>query len=377
MKTIAYRKVFKNYLIANIYSKMSNGCFYSPFSLSIDDMNRLILINFEKDPDEFYNTFELQQASDKTGKKYLLVVAYRNDGGSDIYYQPGYLFASQASVLNDVTFFARALENAKFEITKGCLDVYFTFNDKYGRRIKVIVNENKKLKNNPFYLLAPVGVVSKKPSSLPIYSLYEMSFTKRKNTNIEIEIDEVKHKPDTFPLPIDYSKNYFTRYSTDAFNVDWNKNFHGQLFPLMPGKKTRLEDNGVAYELVNNNGHYEIKDIRTTNHKHYLNINFFPPLPDIVCLVDDVALNGKFMTTTDKTIGTIRGEYYLKRHGQEIELKIQANKGWIPNENRFILKLLFLIVKVFKDWPKSYIWNATIKLNETDHPVMKSSWSRI
>ena len=50
-------------LNGNIYSKASDGHFYSPFSLSIDNMEHLILINFEKNPDKYYNTFELQQAS--------------------------------------------------------------------------------------------------------------------------------------------------------------------------------------------------------------------------------------------------------------------------------------------------------------------------
>lgn len=377
MENIVYQKEIRNYFITDIYSKRSNGSFYSPFSLSIDDMGRLILINFEKDPDEFYNTFELQQASDKTGKRFLLVIAYRNNGGSDIYYQPGYPFASQASVLNDISFIISPLVDAKFEINAGCLNVYFAFEDKCGRNIKVKVYENKKPKNKPFFLIAPVGVTSKQPTSLPIYSLYEMSFTKRRITDIDIEIDKVKHKPDTFPLPMDNSINYFTRYSTDTFNVDWNKNYNGRLLPLMPGKKNKIEDRGVVYELVNNNGHYEIKEMSTTNGKHSLNINFSPPLPDIICLKDAVITNGKFMTKTDNSTGSIRGEYYLKRHGNEIEIKIHPNKGWVPNENKLFLKLLFLIVKVFKNWPKSYVWNATIKLNETNHPLMRSSWSRL
>lgn len=377
METTVYQNEVRNYSRTEIYSKKSDGTFYSPFNLSVDDMDSLILINFEKDPDEFYSVFELQQACDRNGIKYLLVVAYRTDGGADIYHQPEYPFASQASILNDVTFIARSLEGAKFEITNGNLDVYFAFDDRYGRKVNVKVNENRKLKNNPFCLLAPVGVVSGKPSSLPIYSLNEMSFTKRKNTDIEIEIDKVKHKPDTFPLPIDYSKNYFTRYSADVFNVDWNRNFHGQLSPLMPVKNIKLEDQGVVYELVSNSGHYEIKGMITSSRKHSLNINFSPPLPDIACLTEDLIINGKFMTITDKPAGSIRGEYYLKRQGYEIELKVHPNKGWIPDENRFILKLLFLIVKIFKDWPKSYVWNATIRLNETNHPEIRSGWSRI
>ena len=102
--------------INDIYSKSSYGSFYPPFNLSIDSMEHLILVNFEKDPDKYYNTFELQQEPDKTGRKRLLVIAYRNDGGADVYNQSGYPLASQESLLNDVNFKVCPLEGAKFEV---------------------------------------------------------------------------------------------------------------------------------------------------------------------------------------------------------------------------------------------------------------------
>jgi hypothetical protein len=83
----------------DVYSKMSDGIFFSPFSLSIDAMGHLILVNFEKDPDEFYNTFELQQARDINGERSYLVIAYRKDGSSDVYHQSSFPFGSQANIL--------------------------------------------------------------------------------------------------------------------------------------------------------------------------------------------------------------------------------------------------------------------------------------
>lgn len=297
----------------DVYSKMSEGIFFSPFSLSIDDMEHLILVNFEKDSDEFYHTFELQQASDKNGKNRFLVIAYRKDGSTDVYHQDGFPFGSQSSLLNDVNFFVRPMENAKFEVSADYLEVYFAFEDKTHREIKVMVKETNRLKKNPFFLLAPIGVVPKKPVSLPVYSLYEMSFTKQKYSVIEIEIDKVKHKPDTFPLPIDYAKNYFTRYSTETFNVDLNKNFHGPLLPLKPDKNNNIENKGINYELIDNDGHYEIKGMNAKNKKHQININFSPPIPDIICLKDEVIVDGDFNITTDKSTGRIGGRFHLQR----------------------------------------------------------------
>lgn len=364
-------------LINDIYSKSSDGSFYPPFSLSVDDMEHLILINFEKDSDKYYNTFELQQARDKSGRKWLLVIAYRNDGGADVYHQSGYPLASQGSLLNDVNFTISPLEGAKFEVNADQLDVFFAFKDRYDREIRVVATENRKPHNNPFFLLAPIGTVAKQPKSFPVYSLYGMSFAKRRHTDIEIRIDVKRHKPDTFPLPVDSAKNYFTRYSADTFNVDWNENFKGQLQPLFPGEGSRTEYSNVIYELVDNRGHREIKGMSAKNNKHQINIDFSPPVPDIACLRAGLIMNGVFAITTDGSAGSIRGKYHVRSQGNETEISIHPDKGWIPNEKRLLLKLMFMIVKVFKDWPKSYVWKANIKFDATNYPVMKSGWERI
>ena len=128
----------------NIYTSNPTGRFFSPFNLVIDDMQKLILINFEKDPDEHYNILEFQQASTKNDKNCFLVIAYRKDGAADIYHQVDYPFCSQASVLNDVSFFISPLENAKFEVKADRLEVYFSFQDKMGREITVKVNESER-----------------------------------------------------------------------------------------------------------------------------------------------------------------------------------------------------------------------------------------
>jgi hypothetical protein len=360
----------------NTYSKKSDGCFYSPFRITIDDMEHLILVNFEKDPDEFYNTFELQTARDKNGRKRFLVIAYRKDGSTDVYYQPGYPFASQAGILNDSEFIESPLEDAKFEVIADRLEVFFSFTDKKGRRITAKVQEDKIRKKKPFFLLAPVGVISRQPVSLPVYSLYRMSFVRKKYSDIEIDIDEVKHRPDTFPMPIDCSRNFFTRYSSDTFNVDLNKDVNGPLSPLIP-VKNKIQAEGITYELNDNNGHFEIKRMVAGNRKHEVIIELSPPLPDIACLNDKMQYEGNFTIATDNSTGNLTGKYFLVKQVDEILLQLKPSGGWHPNEKRRILKILFLAVKVFKDWPKSYVWNARISLSGSAPMVIKSNWERV
>lgn len=213
--------------------------------------------------------------------------------------------------------------------------------------------------------------------SLPVYSLYEMSFAKQKLTDIEIAIDNVTHKPDTFPIPVDCAKNYFTRYAVDTFNVDWNKNFNGPLSPLTPGNDGMLEDKGITYETAEHSEHIEIKRISTKNREHTLTIEFFPAIPDMVCLKPDTDINGIFSITTDHAAGNISGNYLIRRLANDIDFQMNPSGGWKPNESRLILKILFFLIKIFKEWPKSYLWHAHIKLDDTDRPTMLSAWERI
>lgn len=361
----------------SIYSKPSDGSFFSPFGFSIDSMEQLILVNFEKDPDELYHTFEMQRACDESGRKSFLVIAYRTDGAVDIYHQPAFSFGSQTSILNDVTLFERPMEDATFEVDAHRLEVYFSFADKTGRPVTVRVTESNRAKKKPFFLLAPVGVVSRQPAVLPVYSLYGMSFTKQKFTKIEITIGGVMHKPDPFALPVDCSKNYFTRYSADVFNVDWNPNFNGPLVPLFPGQNNTVEQNGTTFEIVHCDGHPEIKSMSARNRKHQVQVRFSPPFPDVACLNPDTDLSGEFVIQPDSPAGVISGTYYLRSTGDEVILQFSPAGGWQPGERRWILKFLFFVVKIFKEWPKSYVWNARIQFNGGGNPVMQSGWARM
>ena len=149
------------------------------------------------------------------------------------------------------------------------------------------------------------------------------------------------------------------------------------LSPIQPNGQSHVEDHGIDYELTENQGHYEIKSVSAKNEKHQIKIEFSPSFPDMVCLRNHITVNGRFTIGTDQTKGTISGNYRLKKGENKIALHVQPKNGWQPHENRWILKILFLMVKVFKDWPKSYFWSADIQWDDAKQPVMRSSWKRV
>lgn len=360
----------------SIYAKKSDGFFITPFNLSIDAMRQLMLIPFEKDPDRYYNLFEIQKASSGNGDARLLVIAYKNDGTADVYYQEDYPLASQSYILNHALFIKTNFNETRFEVNLNNLKVVVSFKDKYGRDIFLSVEESGTEQKKPFTLLAPVGIISKDPQTLPIYYMYKMSFVKKNSSKIKILIDDLSHKPDDFQLPIDCSSNYFTRYSLDTFNADWNKSFQGTPVMLAP-ESNCLTDSGVFYELNNNREHFEIKRMSAQREQHNILIEFSPPVPDLLCLKNNIFTEGEFSIMSDKSAGYIKGNYQVKKEMDQVQIKIHPSGGWVPNEKRLIIRLMLKVVSVFKIWPKSYVWSAIIKNDKAGNLHMESKWERI
>lgn len=56
---------------------------YPPFSIGIDPMDRLLLINFEKDPDSIYVGYEPQVIKNTPhGESHLIILCAQNGRGS-------------------------------------------------------------------------------------------------------------------------------------------------------------------------------------------------------------------------------------------------------------------------------------------------------
>ncbi len=60
----------------------------NPFFINIDTMQRLLLINFENDPDSVYIGFEPQVFADSINGYGHLIIGWRKDGWVDVYCQP-------------------------------------------------------------------------------------------------------------------------------------------------------------------------------------------------------------------------------------------------------------------------------------------------
>ena len=364
----------------DIYGTPSKGHFYSPFNLNIDPMKRLLLLNFEKDPDVVYRGLEPQVFDDAVNGTGLMVIAYRNDDQVDVYHPPSLKLAHKNFDIVEqglANLVERPLKGARYEVTPYGVDLAFSFEDKQGRPIEVRIEENNSKPTKPFDILAPLGSGTVQPPALPLIFLYDFYFVRRAGTEIQIKVDGKTLKPDTLPMPIDFSRVFFTRYATNPFVVTWNATHNGPLTPLDPGQAGTYDDQGVIYDLVQNDGHFEIARMRGRGEKHEITFAFTPPVPDVAGLKDGTHLEGAFTIACEASTGTVSGVYRVRRHGDQVELVVHPSGGWQSKPRKWSVKLLFRLVPLFRHWPKTYVWTARIDLGTAGAPLMHAAWERV
>ncbi|RRR75323.1 MAG: hypothetical protein EI684_05025 [Candidatus Viridilinea halotolerans] len=363
-----------------IYATTATGPLYAPFQLDIDPMQRLLLINFEQDPDAVYLGFEPQVFDDERHGAGMLVIGWRVDGKVDVFHQPGLrldpaTYTIAGGGLHKMV--ERPLHAASFTVNETGVQADISFDDLSGRPVVLRVAERNTTPRQPFGLLAPMGAAATEPSALPLVFLREFYFVRQADSEVTILVDGVAHQPDKMPLPMNGMRMYFLRYSNDPLIVTLNPAHHGPLAPLVAASVNEAHAHGTTYDLVEQHGHPAIARMRRSLNDHEVSVNFTPPLPHLAVMADGARAHGGFQITADPILGTLRGEYRIERRGNQISLSATPSGGWEPNESNWSVKLIYRAASIFSTWPQSYQWHATLDLDAGSEALLQSAWSRV
>lgn len=352
---------------------------FSPFNIQIDPMERLLLINFENDSDSIYLGFEPQVFDDEINGTGLLVIAWRADGKVDVYHQPGlnpnpdkYDIAGKG--LANMT--ESRMDSAFFEITEKGVQANISFMDLNGRKIELFVEERSTRERKPFGLLAPMGDAAVNPSAMPLVMLHDFYFVRRSKTDLSVKIDGRSHKPDKLPLPLDFSRMYFARYSPDPLIVTLNPEFSGIINPLTDPIHTTITADDTRYELNYTGSIPEIVSLSRNHENHTVTITFSPAFPNLDAFSGRAA-EGSFEITGDTSTGKIGGVYSVRNTDGKLYLEMIPSGGWIPNESKLSLRFLYSVEPMFKQWPTTYRWTAELERDHEPGFRMTSKWERI
>jgi hypothetical protein len=351
-----------------------------PFNIAIAPMERLLLINFEEDPDSVYIGFEPQVFDDTVHGRGHLVIGWRRDGYVDVYHQAT---LSPDPETYDITgkglnrMISAEFAMAAFEVTATGAQAFYRFTDIHGREILMKVAESNTRKRKPFGLLAPMGSAAEAPSSMPLILLHDFYFVRVKNTVITISIDGKLHIPDRLALPIDFKKMYFTRYSPEPLIATLNPAYDGPLKRIGTTNYNlqTVSENHVIHA-VNKEGSTEISSITRANSTYPITLSFSPSFPDLTTLPDGTLFSGGFTILGHPSTGSISGTYVVERKNNKILVELAPSEGWKPRPNKLSLRLMYSAVKMFRTWPSEYRWHAEITEDEYGMLWMKSAWSK-
>lgn len=353
----------------------------NPFRINIDQMKRLLLVNFEKDQDTIYVAFEPQVFDDKVHGKGHLIIGWRQDGKVDIYCEPSLKLKPE-----NYDIVGKGLANlvesefseASYEINDLGVQAHYRFKDLHDRLVIIKIKENNPKKRKPFGLLAPMGDAAEKPSALPLVLLHDFYFVRKKCTKVEICINGKSHQPDQLPLLMDGTKMLFLRYSPEPLIVTFNPAIEDSLNPLaIKPQQKQISSGEYDFELEWKNNQPSIKRIIRNNKTYPVTLFFKEAFPNIKVLENNTVLHGRFEIEAHPSTGKIGGHYTLEKENSKTKIIMIPSNGWKPRPTKFSLWFLYTVAKIFKKWPKTYKWTAYIQEKENGDYYMKSGWKRI
>ena len=348
----------------NIYDKPPRNMILSPFNLSFEPMDRLLLINFEDDP--LYYGIELQVLK-VGGESYPLVIMYRKDDLIDFYYTNDTAISDRkkliTNLIKNLSFNQLETIDYKFDFDEMGLNCYLFLKDKMENEVEIKIKENfpsRKLNS----ILTPQYAVDKNPQYFPIVYLNKFNMVIKKDTDIFVKINGDLKKPSELPVKIENQKFYTTRYSLDPISCNWNSSYSGNLNPiLLNATDNKIIKENLSYEILNNRGYYEIKKIVGVDElKHSVSFEFSPAIPNLISLKSEMKIKGKFSVIIDEKKGIFAGVYHIVRKKEQIIISIYPTKGWQPFPGKI--------------WLKTYKWSANIEILDDLKFNISSKWNR-
>lgn len=350
------------------------------FHITIDPMEKMLLVNFEKDPDSVYVGFEPQGFDDEVHGTGHIVLGWRVDGRVDVFHQPGITLDPDTYDIAGkglAHMVEREMKGSYFYVNDTGVQAYFSFHDIEGRSIEIKIGEHNSRRRHPFSLLAPMGEAAENPSAIPLILLHDFYFVRRKKTEFRITIDGKSYCPDKFPMPLNGSMMYYSRYSPDPLIVTLNPAFDGEISLLEVGDESSIIWGDVTYEVEHGKGLPLLKSIQRKYRDHLVSIVFDPAFPNLLDDADRGRIQGSFVFRGSSSTGTVEGHYIVERVRDKIQVVMEPSRGWIPKPESLTIRFIYTVAGIFRNWPKSYRWTAAIEEKGSFHLYMRSSWERL
>jgi hypothetical protein len=344
-----------------------------PITLELSPILRLLIIDIADDPT--YRTLEPQVLGGPDGDEVILL-AYRHDEHVELYAQSGRdVDPSGYDGLGKglAGIHQSDLEAARFEVTDDGLQLELALAAPNGRRFDLHIREHLTGARDRFPVLAPVGGTFDTPAFFPFLWLPGMSFVPVRGTEVDVRVDGQARTVPRLPLPIGGRRCFMARYDPDVLVCQLNPD--SVLVPTrVPARPSAGGERAGGIDVVEVADGHGIAAVRVERGGHTCAAVLDPPLPDLRSLPEPTRRSGAILLQADHTT-ELRGRYELIRAHDRIDLVIEGFGPWRTRLRRPLLAVLFRL-PIFRQWPTTYRWQATLDLAGSPEARLTSRWAR-
>jgi len=341
---------------ADYKSPRQEGRFVFPLTLNEEPLSRLLVADFKDDPE--YEGIEPQMFDDTTAGKGLKILMYRKDRKVDVYWQPGVHFDEETFKIGAGLGFAAEtdMSPSRFDITENGVDIDIAFKDRYGRIVHMLIKENTR-NINPFPFLAPVGNDVKDPNKLFAVYMKEFDFVRREGTIVHVTVGDRELTPAGFPISRERQKVYLMRYASSLVIGEINASVTKPyvLENISPGTVST----GDLSMMINEEN--EVQNCWINSKSDRIELKFSRGFPNLLTLPQNRKVNGSWQYVVSGEV-LFGGRYSLLRDDRQVYIELDVTKKWKPRNIPFSFRIFTGIVRMFRVWPVSYRWNATVDL---------------
>jgi hypothetical protein len=344
-----------------------------PITLDLSPIRRLLVLDLTGDPT--YRTLEPQVLDDPDGGDLVVLLAYRRDGHVELYVPQGCDLdpAGYAGLGKGLLGIHHGeFEHARFEVTDEGLRLDLVLTVPAGRRFDLHLHEHLARPRDRFVALAPVGGAFDTPNFFPFLWLPGMSFVPVRGTEVEVRVDGRSRTVPRLPLPIGGRRCLMARYDPDVLVCQLNPD-HLDV-PVRAPARAGPGPHVPGVDVVETPDGYGIAAVSVGRGDHTCAALLDPPLPDLRALPAAARRSGSILLQADHRT-ELRGRYELTRAADHVDLVLEGFGPWRTRSRRPLLGVLFRL-PVFRRWPTTYRWQATLDLTTTSQQTLSSRWSR-
>jgi hypothetical protein len=333
-----------------------------PFTLVVEPMARLA--NCELADDPTYDGLELQWFDDaEHGTGLLVLLTRRADRRVDVYVDPALTvdparFAIGAGL---GTWTPTVFDVGRLEVAEDGVDAELRFRDREGRSIEVRWHDRDGRRRRRGRLLAPVGSGIEAPRSLLLVHLHGFDLLRRGGRLApEVRIDGRAASTGVLPGRALHRRE-LVKYASPVEIITLNEASDGGSLPRLDPGSVRLADGGVG-AVVAGTGAQRVR------------LELRPALPDLTTLADGAGAVGSWRVYPEGAPPLTGGTWMAIRRGDEVRVGLEVTERWRPGRLPPLIALVTRVVPVFRRWPTTYRWRATITVG--GEPTMVSRWER-